>query len=182
MKDILDSLNRNLIFKSMKTAFFLAPIVLLTDRFYVNRHGSYHLDLHPQAIFSFIFSHQFVPVFLFFFILFSISLFLETVLLPGLMAVYFNKTINKKDFHKAKPKLEKIIKKSYGFNVLLSTNQSNKFSMYKSFMFMPVSICLWMVYVNNWVSYLTIGLVISAVFLFGMVVNSIYSEYSETAE
>ena len=66
MKENLEALNRNLIFKAMRTIFYILPIVLITEKLYKYLYGEYHFNLKPEFVVSFLLSNNFIVTILFF--------------------------------------------------------------------------------------------------------------------
>lgn len=171
--ELLHKKNKRL--KIMTFLFYLLPIIFLTDKFYRHHYGNYELGWN--YIPSCLTNKSFWETTTFFVILFIFCYLLQEIILP-LALIFFNKKFTNKRFYSAMYKVNKRFKfpekdKVFKF---ISDSTTNKLNMYANFLFFPISISLWLIYINTFWSYFLIIVTFIGVILFIKMINTLIQD------
>jgi len=169
-------LHRNKTFKLMKGLLYIFPILGLTNNIYVYKYGFYLFnyktcidDLSIKSLFC-------VLVFA---LLYCAAYVSEKKLLPVLSALFIGK-FKTEDFTISTARAHIFIGEKLNidiFKVVRFVNENvDRLDLISKFMFIPVTFILWMLYINNILSYLAIITTIILMFFAFKLLNTLLYE------
>ena len=165
MKDYLLALNKNFIFKSMKTILFTLPILLLVNDFYINHYGHYYFDLRPEFILTFLLSTGFIYSLVIFAIVFIAAYLLEKLFLPASIMMFLNGFSERKAILYKTKIIDRFFPQQTQFAFFQKLNEDEKFAFYQMIMVIPVTSLLWSIYLNRWYCYVVLCAVLLITYL-----------------
>lgn len=162
--------NRNIIPNMIKTAFWIVPIILITNNIYKYYMGNY--DFHWFLINKETVINAIVCILIFGSIA-CISLWFENFILPLLFA-------SKKDLMTQKSKVysNKVIKRIFSYNPLNYIKSIPKNEFYRVYTYLPCTIILWLIAFNSIISYIAILILLIPLYYYKKIINSIYNEFT----
>ena len=170
--------NRRIFFIIMKTILFVLPIFLITNKLYIKEFGDYNINWDMEFILNF-FAHdieKWLFVTLFFIGLFMVSYSCEKWILPMMILLLMGNT---QIPQKSKIKAEHLLKRKLNFphpeTFMLNSIKPQIFSY---LMFIPVTLILWLIYINSY-WYLSIPSVIIFFIIIFYSINSVFNEYNK---
>lgn len=169
--------NRNIITKTMKTLLFLIPITLITKDLYIFIYGNFNVIFDWNFIINDFLNNteKWIFSFLTFCSIFLIFYGFEKLLLPILLfnvGALKNKVILNESIEKSK----QIIKSRFKENLFDLLDEITPFDLYKEISFFPVCIFLWLIYANQYWSYLVMIFILLITVLFFRILNGVFDE------
>lgn len=182
LKNDLEGLESGLILKAMKTIAFMLPMILLSDKLYVKLAGNdaiHHVGFNFNNFMSDINGGAALWSFVFFMVLFMFCYSLEIIWLPTLVAGICDKKMKLKDVKKGIIIAERYLERREGVSNLRYIHIVSRGTIIRWLSYFLITIILWMIYINNVLSYLCIAIMIV---LFGFIIrimNTFYEYYSK---
>lgn len=158
MKNNFKILSRTTIINGMKTLLFTIPICLITDKLYISKFGNYNIYWNMDYIFNF-FAHQknqWLFCFGVFCVFFLGAFILEQYIIPAIVILLLKPSMIPDKAYKI---ADNILKETLNFP-LLNIKKVQRNEIVSNFMFVPVTLILWFIYINNIWGYVSIILLI----------------------
>ena len=172
-------LNRKKTFKIMKGLIYFFVIAGITSNIYIYQYGDYAFNITTCLN---DFSNKSIIAFVIFVILYFVAYSLEIIILPYIIIFFINNLdTNSKDYIRGVKKSNIILKKKMNLDTKKMYPYINKNfergDFYGKIMFVPTTIVLFMIYLNNFISYAIIALtIIITIFLFRLL-NTLLDEH-----
>ena len=166
---------------TMRTLLFFIPIGIITNDIYVYKFGTYDFSIKIADIASNFNLYNFIFCIVAFSLLAFIVLFIETYLIPEL--IYSTKKLNI-DFNKYDSKINRNLLTRFGYNPYLKIKELDnndifiRYSLIKESMYLPMTLILWFVCINNAIGYIIASIIFLLTFFYGKVIIEIFRHYN----